>query len=365
LVVFTGLTGSATRAHFHVGAAGTDGGVVWTICNPCVGEYVSGTWPNASQYRQQLTSNHLYINVHTSAHPSGEIRGQVEVPLPEGPPFLGGAILTGNYPAHGLASLSLSEDDDLMYKLIAVNTSSPIIAAHFHMGAEGTDGPAIFTICSPCSGYESGTWMNVSMRRAALASGGVYINVHTEQNTGGEIRGQVMLMLPPPPTPVPSAEGCPAPPMETCCTRILTNATRTLRATLPGPVVLSSVTVWNDDGPDGPPAYAIPAQLARLSLSIGSAGVMTGCALAPKRGSEGYMGNPAPGGMSGMMPAAEPAWPAGFEGWDAVCGARGSVVALSMPAILDGPRPPGRLAVKICVRTDGDGMAPASLWIQG
>jgi len=301
----------------------------------------------------------MYINVHTSAHPSGEIRGQVEVPLPEGPSFSGGVILTGNYPAHGLASLTLSENHDLMFQLIAVNTSGAITSAHFHLAPEGMPGPVIFPICAPCSSYESGTWMNVSMYRAALASGGVYINVHTALNMNGEIRGQVMLMLPPMPTPapVPSADGCPAPPMETCCTRIFSNASRTLRATLPGPVALASVTVWNDDGPGGPPAYVDDAQLARISLSIGSAGVMTGCALARKMDS--YMGTPAPGGM--MMPGMMP----GYEGWDALCAARGSVVTLSMPAILDGPRPPGRVAVKICVRPDGDGMKAASLWIQG
>ena len=199
-IVATGLTGSITMAHFHLGAAGVSGPVIFTICNPCYGTYLTGKWPNTTTYMSQLMSAGVYINIHTAANPGGEIRGQVIVPFSSGPPYQTTTVLYGtpNPCAFGVATLSLtSNGGNLSYTIVATNLTGPITLAHFHAGAAGVSGGPIDTICgqSACpSGFVlSGTWANTSAFASALMAGAVYINLHTTANPGGEIRGQVMV----------------------------------------------------------------------------------------------------------------------------------------------------------------------------
>ena len=81
-VSYSGLSSSATMAHFHVGAAGKNGPVaVWIskkgepVTSPIKGEATL-----TPEQAQQFTAGDWYINVHTQAHPGGEIRGQVMPP---------------------------------------------------------------------------------------------------------------------------------------------------------------------------------------------------------------------------------------------------------------------------------------------
>ncbi len=67
-----------TGAHFHRGAAGVNGAVVENITfNSNL--RATGTWTNlTAQERDDILDGRIYVNVHTNAHPDGEIRGQVE-----------------------------------------------------------------------------------------------------------------------------------------------------------------------------------------------------------------------------------------------------------------------------------------------
>ena len=74
---YSGLTDEATAAHFHGPAAkGENADVAVPIEDAKSGAKGSATLTDAQA--ADLTAGRYYINVHTAAHPDGEIRGQVE-----------------------------------------------------------------------------------------------------------------------------------------------------------------------------------------------------------------------------------------------------------------------------------------------
>jgi len=75
-VTFIGLTGPATMAHFHGPAMpGANAGVV--VPFPKAVSPVEGKATLTPEQVADLLAGKWYANVHTAAHPGGEIRGQV------------------------------------------------------------------------------------------------------------------------------------------------------------------------------------------------------------------------------------------------------------------------------------------------
>jgi hypothetical protein len=76
-VVFAGLSGPATMAHFHGPApVGKNSGVQVALTNP-VSSPVDGTAQLTDKQASDLLGGLWYFNVHTAKNPGGEIRGQV------------------------------------------------------------------------------------------------------------------------------------------------------------------------------------------------------------------------------------------------------------------------------------------------
>ncbi len=79
------LTGPMTSAHFHLAPAGTPGGVVRNLFPDFGGgNTASGVWASTDASQPltpalvtALLAGNLYVNIHTAANPSGEIRGQI------------------------------------------------------------------------------------------------------------------------------------------------------------------------------------------------------------------------------------------------------------------------------------------------
>ena len=75
---YTGLTGPATAGHFHGPAALTaNAGVVLGWATAENGSEGSATLTAAQA--ADLVAGRWYANIHTKAHPGGEIRGQITV----------------------------------------------------------------------------------------------------------------------------------------------------------------------------------------------------------------------------------------------------------------------------------------------
>ncbi len=82
-VSYSGLSGPVTMAHFHGPAAEGKNGpvVIWlTKQGSPVESPIKGEATLTPDQAQQFTAGEWYINVHTQAHPGGEIRGQVVPP---------------------------------------------------------------------------------------------------------------------------------------------------------------------------------------------------------------------------------------------------------------------------------------------
>jgi hypothetical protein len=205
---YNGLTGNAIGAHIH-GPAGSEGTAsVMIDLQP----FHSGPFAPSGSIAGRVTltpaqlaaivDGNTYVNIHSGAFTGGEIRGQIRPVLGETPftaELTGAAerptpVTTG---AIGFSHLSLVEDT-LSFSIAYQGLSSLATAAHihgpatngttagvlidlapFHRGAFGTAGVFVGCVTLP------------SLVKESLLNGDLYINIHSQTNGGGEIRGQI------------------------------------------------------------------------------------------------------------------------------------------------------------------------------
>ncbi|WP_084228194.1 CHRD domain-containing protein [Pseudoalteromonas byunsanensis] len=202
LRVVTSGVEDATAAHIHTGRIGTNGDVLVALAQSTDDMNVwmapENTMIDADIFAVLASGGH-YVNVHTPATPSGELRGQ---------------ILTDNY---ALATFKLSGDqevpavattasgdgyalvdtDDYSVELRVVTSGvEDATAAHIHTGRIGTNGDVLVALAQ--SEDDMNVWMTPENTMidadifAVLASGGHYVNVHTPATPSGELRGQIL-----------------------------------------------------------------------------------------------------------------------------------------------------------------------------
>ncbi len=207
LITANGLSGTITGAHFHLGAAGTNGPVLIDLTSSFGGRTTAtGTLTLPDSVVAAFLTGRIYLNLHTAANPNGEIRGQVI--QHSGTAFqatLEGAqeVPAVTTTARGAAAITLSSVGGvgLHYRVTVNGLSGPIMSAHFHRGFAGENGPIVREITNEFrDNTATGVWRTGTAAGslpdsiiAAFLTGRIYINVHTAANTGGEIRGQVNL----------------------------------------------------------------------------------------------------------------------------------------------------------------------------
>ena len=202
-VVVNGLTGPITGAHLHEAPAGMAGDVIVGLTDSVDGNVISGSF-DPTEFEglmEDMQAGNIYINVHTEEYPAGEIRGQLildderlshdvvlnteqEMPAPMG----------AN--GHGSGWVSLNHTmDTLFYRVQTEGLTGPITGAHFHNAPAGENGDVLIGVTdnvdgNRISGFVTGSALTTENINLFL-SGQIYLNVHTEMNAPGEIRGQV------------------------------------------------------------------------------------------------------------------------------------------------------------------------------
>jgi hypothetical protein len=108
----------------------------------------------------------------------------------------------------GMASFT-SSGSSISYKVTASGLTSPVTVAHIHKGEAGKAGPVVVPLtisagsdtgsasgegsfdASAIKAPPDGSAMTINDLLAGLKNGSLYVNVHTQNNPKGEIRGQV------------------------------------------------------------------------------------------------------------------------------------------------------------------------------
>jgi len=213
---FEGLTSDFNAqiqggVHLHRGYAGSNGGIEVILAPTLDGDNRGGvfvaednTFELTAQQLALLQNRQLYINIHTVAHPSGEIRGQL---VPEADEVYYVNLFGSNeVPAvmsPGQGALVLEQRGT---ELVVTGSFAGLggqynanIGSHLHQGMAGENGGVVFPL-TPSLGAESksgtyaadaNTFSLSAGQQALLERRALYANIHTTLAPGGELRGQV------------------------------------------------------------------------------------------------------------------------------------------------------------------------------
>jgi hypothetical protein len=188
----------ATIMHIHRGAPGVNGPIVFDLGDPESPVLVTWSGMTPADVADLLAGN-LYVNIHTSGRPAGEIRGQIlerthdsfEFPLTglqQVPPVFTSAV--------GSCFADLNDPATELF-LECTHTVSGATAAHIHQAPAGENGPVLIELGDPASPFS----LNAPLGPrdvADLVAGFLYVNIHSEEAPDGEIRGQIVNQPPRP-----------------------------------------------------------------------------------------------------------------------------------------------------------------------
>ncbi|HUG15695.1 MAG TPA: CHRD domain-containing protein, partial [Thermomicrobiales bacterium] len=244
-ITFDGLT-DVTMGHIHSGAVGVNGGIIaWlypasgppasepTDLDMVAGTITANDLPDGTSLFdlvEMLATGDTYVNFHTTDHPGGEVRGQIQ--RPENKLFFF-AMLTNDQEvvsdpapqpdtgATGMTTLRYHQADGAITCETVVNDIVDVTMAHIHLAPIGSnggvitwlfpaDGPPPSAPITPDGELEcatitedrliiseaveaqiGGTSLEAFVYQMLI--GNTYVNVHTSEFPDGEIRGQIWL----------------------------------------------------------------------------------------------------------------------------------------------------------------------------
>jgi hypothetical protein len=212
-IEYSDLSGVATLAHIHGPASlDTSAGVLVNLQPFNGGAFgtngtFTGTVTLDPDQLSALVDGRTYVNIHTVLNGGGEIRGQI-FPKVNAIPFtaaLSGAaerptpVTTTQGTGSGTFVL---EGNNLTFNVTYSGLTGPAILAHIHGPATAAQATGVLIDLAPYNGTGFGTNGTLSgkvaltdLQPSYLLQGRLYVNVHTDQNRGGEIRGQIAPVL--------------------------------------------------------------------------------------------------------------------------------------------------------------------------
>lgn len=197
LVTYEGLLSSATAGHIHGPFDSQSAGGVMKGFAPApsgTSGFIQGTITVDDTQRGQLLNGLGYVNIHTVNNGGGEIRGQIlrrtYTTAMNGANERPNPVTTDGT---GTARIDVI-GAELRYSVNWNNLGSSATAGHIHLPAtaEASAPPVVFfTNITGASGAASGTLTPGPNVFGALADGKAYVNIHSVNVGGGEIRGQL------------------------------------------------------------------------------------------------------------------------------------------------------------------------------
>ena len=93
-------------------------------------------------------------------------------------------------PARGDGSFTIGSDGSVKGSVTVSGMNA--VAAHIHQGAKGQNGPVIVPLSKSGDTFTAPAGAKLSdAQMAAYKAGNLYVNVHSPQHKGGEIRAQL------------------------------------------------------------------------------------------------------------------------------------------------------------------------------
>jgi hypothetical protein len=211
----TNLSGPVVAAHIHIGAVGKNGPIMlpFTVGSGTLRGTLTAAnlqkVPGAQTFAAALDairSGNAYVNLHTAAHPGGEVRGQLWASRTL--KFFGGTLsgaqevpsVSGS--ATGTAQILVDTQNQVVHYLITYSgLSGDLVAAHIHFGDPSISGPIMIPFKvgeSPIVGTltqanfqktdQAPTWADALN---AIRTGHAYVNMHTAAHPSGEVRANL------------------------------------------------------------------------------------------------------------------------------------------------------------------------------
>lgn len=213
---FSGLAGNFNvdivgGAHIHLAYAGSNGDIVFPLNTTIDQDSLGGTFEADSNkfaldagLLSALETRQFYVNIHSRAFPSGELRGQL---LPVSDAFYGTNLFGSNEVPSIISSASGAVVAELAGDQLVITGSfsglesgfNEAVGAHIHVGPAGRNGPVIIPLVPTIDTTDTGGIFAADENTFTLTQGQIdtldlrqlYVNIHSDNIASGEIRGQL------------------------------------------------------------------------------------------------------------------------------------------------------------------------------